>query len=300
LNPPANPSANSSSSQSIATYPPPPTQLTPFYGWRRYESIHLIEVAGRWRIGSDARASQAQYRASDHAGATVRYPFTAHGVRFAYLQHERGCFFDVFIDDVQQEMINAQSPNERWVLSEPYFLTGGYHVLDIRSRSDRDGMCRVAIDYMEVFSSPPMPQTVSSGDEISGENVTEFERDISRITLISAPPTRIPSPTSQPASLIQLMVQVAYDRNASGMADLGEGVQGVSVRVVNSVTGELLNSGFTDASGSVRFQVVSKDAIVASILLLGETFTVRPTLGRTLNQTWHVLLDPANQPAVIP
>jgi hypothetical protein len=256
-------------------------------------------VAGRWRIGSDARASQAQYRASDHAGATVRYPFTADGVRFAYLQHERGCFFDVFIDDVQQEMINAQSLDEHWVLSEAYFLTGGYHVLDIRSRSDRDGMCRVAIDYMEVFSSPPMPQTSSEG-EITGENVTEIERDISRITLLSAPPTGIPSPTPQPTSLIQLVVQVAYDRNASGMADLGEGVQGVSVRVVNSATGELLNSGFTDASGSVRFQVVSKDAIVASIPLLGEIFTVRPTLGRTLNQTWDVLLDPANQPAVIP
>lgn len=286
--------------QPIATYPPPPTQMTPFFGWQRYESIHLIEVVGSWRIRNDVRASKGQYRASDEAGATVRYPFTGDGVRFAYLQHERGCFFDVVIDGVQQEMINAQSPDERWILTDAYFLTSGYHVMDIQSRSNRDGMCSVAIDYMEVFSSPAMPQTVSNEGVPMDETVPEVGRDVSRITLISSPPTSVPSPTPQPASLIQLTVQVSYDRNASGTADLGEGVQGVSVRVVNSITGELLNSGFTDASGAVRFQVVSKDAIVASIPLLGESFTVRPTLGRTMNQTWNVLLAPANQPAVIP
>jgi transcriptional regulator with XRE-family HTH domain len=34
---------------------PLPTQLTPFYGWRRYQSIHLIAVVGQWGIQNGTR-----------------------------------------------------------------------------------------------------------------------------------------------------------------------------------------------------------------------------------------------------
>ena len=93
---------------------------------------------------------------------------------------------------------------------------------------------------------------------------------------------------------------MAYDANASGGADIDEGVSGVSVRVVSEANGDLLASGFTDERGILRLQVVTRGAITAHIPLLGETLTVRPAVGATTNQPWTVLLPPANHPAVIP
>jgi hypothetical protein len=72
---------------------------------------------------------------------------------------------------------------------------------------------------------------------------------------------------------------VAYDANANDESDLGEGVQGLSVRILNAVTGELLYNGFTDERGTARFQVVSSDEVLAAIPLLGRTFTIRPAWG---------------------
>ena len=61
-----------------------------------------------------------------------------------------------------------------------------------------------------------------------------------------------------------------------------------------------LASGFTDERGTLRFQVVTREAVVVHIPLLGETLTVRPVVGSTTSQPWVVLLPPANHPAVIP
>jgi len=77
-------------------------------------------------------------------------------------------------------------------------------------------------------------------------------------------------------------------------------VRGISVRVVSESTGDLLASGYTDERGTLRLQVVTREAVIVHIPLLGETLTVRPAVGTTTTQPWTVLLPPANHPAVIP
>ena len=283
----------------IPTGLPPPTVMTPFFGWRRYQSIHLIEVNGSWPIFNDASASARQYRASDAAGAIARYPFTGEGIRIAYRVHPEGCLFDVLVDNRLLDTLNSFSWEEDWRLAGPYFLSGGYHVLDIRSLGEHSE-CSVGIDYLEVFSGPPVPENPigQAIDALSG--VTSVPQDVARVVLISEPPTRVPTATPVPPSVIMLTISVAYDANASDTADLDEGVHGVSVRVVNAATGEVLRSGFTDERGGIRFQIVTEDEITAHIPYLGRTFTVRPARGRTTEQRWDVLIPPANQPAVIP
>ena len=282
----------------LPTNVPAPTQLTPFYGWQRYQSIHFIAVVGVWAIQNDQSASARQYRSSSSSQAIARYPFTGDGVRLVYRAHPQGCLFDVLIDNSLIASINSYASEASWRTAGPFFLNSGYHVFDIRSQAQESGVCSVDFDYIDVFLGPPMPESAQTE---SVSLPTEMPaQDVARVVLISAPPTALPSPTAMPPSLISLSVQVSYDANASDTADLGEGVRGVSVRVVNATTGELLQSGLTDERGALRFQIISYDEVAASIPLLARTLNLRPAQGHTLEQTWTILLPAANHPAVIP
>jgi hypothetical protein len=243
-------------------------------------------------------ASARQYRSSSSSQAIARYPFTGDGVRLVYRAHPQGCLFDIFIDNSLVATINSYAEEAAWRTAGPYFLSSGYHVFDIRSQAQESGVCSVDFDYIDVFLGPPMPASAQTA--IMALPTEMPAQDVAQIVLISAPATALPSPTAVPASVISLSVQVSYDANASGTADLGEGVRGVSVRVVNATTGELLQSGFTDERGVLRFQIVSFDEIVASIPLLARTLNLRPAQGRRIEQTWEILLPAANHPAVIP
>ena len=276
---------------------PPPTQQTPFYGWDRFQSINLIGVTGTWAIQTDYTASANQFRRSSHAGAIARFPFTGDGLRLRYGRHELACAFDVIIDDELVETINAYQDEKGWGTAGPYFLEPGYHVLDIRSRADTSNVCGVDIDYLEVFTGPPAPAGSAAADDAP---TVAPPQDVARVVLLSAPPTNAPTATPLPSSVITLSVTVSYDANASGTADIDEGVAGISVRAVSAVTGDLLASGFTDARGGLRLQVVTRDPAVAHIPLLGESLPLRPDPGATTTETWAVLLPPANHPAVIP
>lgn len=282
---------NATPSQPKATAAPPPTQLTPFYGWQRYQSIHFIAVVGEWAIQSDRSASARQFRESDDSGSIARYPFIGDGVRLRYRLHPRGCRFDIVLDTQVLATLDSFSPTVEWVLSESFFLSSGYHVLDIRAHNAQSGSCSVAFDSVDVFSSPPLPIPP-----------TPVANPANALIPLATPdnPTPTPTLTLIPAGIVTLTVQLHYDGNANQTADLREGVQGVSVRVVNATTGQLLNSGITDSTGTVRFQLVTRDSVVASIPFLAETFSLRVREGEQVTQTWSLLLPAVNLPAVIP
>jgi hypothetical protein len=293
--PPAAPVATSAP---LPTSAPPPTQLTPFYGWTRYQSIHFVAVIGTWGIADDPTASARQYRTSSSAGAIARYPFTGDGVRLAYREHPQGCAFELWLDNVQVAVLNSYSASVAWATAGPFFLDSGYHVLDIRSQAQVSGVCALSFDYVDVFTGPPLPPSAQNALVNAPRDLPAQE--VAQIALLSAPATALPSPTPVPASVVTLSVQVAYDSNANGSADLGEGVRAVSVRVVSATTGDLLASGTTDERGTVRLQVLTQEDIVLHVPLLARSLRVRPVRGRRSEQVWAILLPPANQPAVIP
>ena len=276
---------------------PPPTLQTPFYGWQRYQSIHFVPVIGTWAIQTDYAASARQYRRSSDVGAIARYPFTGDGVRLAYQVAPTGCPFQLVVDEVVIASFDSYADELGWRLAGPYFLSSGYHVLDIRSRASVPNVCTVGFDYIDVFTNVPLPEAAQM---VLNPPTDIPALDVARIALVSAPPTLAPTVTPIPAGIVALTVIVAYDANASESADLGEGVAGMSVRLVDAASGELLQSGFTDERGQLNLQVVSREPIIATIPLLGETLNLRPTLGQTVAQRWEVVLPPANQPGVIP
>jgi hypothetical protein len=253
-----------------------------------------------WAIQTDYTASANQFRRSSTANAVARFPFTGEGLRLRYGRHELACAFDIEIDGELVETLNGYAAEKDWSIAGPYFLPGGYHVLDIRSRADVSNVCGVDIDYVEVFTGPPAPSAPDGSNSGGNAPTSVPQQDVAGVVLLSAPPTVMPTRTPMPSGVVTLAITVAYDANASGGADIDEGVRGVSVRVVSESSGDLLASGFTDERGTLRLQVVTREAVIVHIPLLGETLTVRPAVGSTTNQPWVVLLPPANHPAVIP
>lgn len=80
-------------------------------------------------------------------------------------------------------------------------------------------------------------------------------------------PTTVPPP-SVPMRTTVLTLQLFSDANANGIAEPIEGIGGVSVRVLDDGTGELLDQALTDRDGNVRFVVLSAGGVRVSVPML--------------------------------
>lgn len=88
---------------------------------------------------------------------------------------------------------------------------------------------------------------------------------------------------------------VYYDENNNRAADPGEGVSGLSVRVLDGLTNRVLGQAFTDESGYARLSVAATGAVRLSVPYLGYNEPVRPP-GRAL----ELRLPPLRLPSLIP
>ncbi len=81
-------------------------------------------------------------------------------------------------------------------------------------------------------------------------------------------PTPVPQPTATPR-VVALNVQIFNDVNRNGLLDAGEGIQSVSVRLVDEESGTPLALTLTDADGRVNFSVSNPGSVRLSIPLFG-------------------------------
>lgn len=285
-----------------------PIQPTPFltatraYGWSRHESIEMIQVIGSWALTRHHAASDGAYHESASAGATLRFPFTGDGVRLIYRAHLQGGRFAVVLDGVAQGVYDTRADEEGFYYAGPFFFTSGYHVLDVVALADRSGVTSINIDALDVFYGPPMPTRPAPTDAPISESTSQAEtrRDAIRVDLISAPPTPQPTPTAIPQTLVSVEVVIAYDLNRNDSADANEGVQGMSVRLLDATTNQPLSAGLTDTSGFVTLQALTTHDVTVVVPYLGEAFNVRPARGRAQTARWTLLLEAGTQPGLIP
>ncbi len=285
-----------------------PIQPTPFmtatraYGWSRHESIELIQVIGLWALTRHRAASDGAYHESASAGATLRFPFTGDGVRLIYRAHPQGGRLAVLLDGVAQGVYDTRAEDEGFYYAGPFFFTSGYHVVDVVALADRSGVTSISIDALDVFYGPPLPTRPAPTDMPLAESTPQAEtrRDAIRIALISAPPTPQPTPTAIPQALVSVDVVIAYDLNRNDSADANEGVQGMSVRLLDAATNQPLAAGLTDTSGFVTLQALTTNAVTVVVPYLGETFNVRSARGRAQTARWTLLLEAGTQPGLIP
>lgn len=285
-----------------------PIQPTPFltatraYGWSRHESIELIQVIGSWALTRHRAASDGAYHESASAGATLRFPFTGDGVRLIYRAHPQGGRFAVLLDGVAQGVYDTRAEDEGFYYAGPLFFTSGYHVVDVVALADRSGVTLISIDALDVFYGPPMPTRPAPTDIPIAESTAQAEtrRDVINIDLISVPPTPQPTPTTIPQALVSVDVVIAYDLNRNDSADANEGVQGMSVRLLDAATNQPLAAGLTDTSGFVTLQALTTNAVTVVVPYLSETFNVRSARGRAQTARWTLLLEAGTQPGLIP
>jgi hypothetical protein len=269
------------------------------YGWERHESVELIQVIGSWALTRSRQASDGAYHESASAGATLRFPFTGDGLRLIYRAHPQGGRFAVTVDGVAQGVYETHADEEGFYFAGPFFFASGYHVVDVVALAERSGVTAIGIDALDVFYGPPLPThplpTAHPAD--AEENA---RRDAAGITLLSAPPTPQPTPTPIPQALVTVDVVIAYDLNRNDSADPNEGIQGMSVRMLDAATNRPLAAGLTDARGFVTLQALTANSVTVVVPYLGETFNVRAARGRAQTARWTLLLEAGTQPGLIP
>jgi len=106
-----------------------------------------------------------------------------------------------------------------------------------------------------------------------------------------APPTATPLP-GQP---VTVQVMVYYDENDNRAPDSSEGVAGVSVRLLDSLTNRPLGQSFTDSQGHTSLAVTAAGEVRLSVPYLGYSQPVQPP-----GKQFEIRLGALRLPSLIP
>jgi hypothetical protein len=108
-----------------------------------------------------------------------------------------------------------------------------------------------------------------------------------------------PLPTATPPGLPLQQVPVGlltyYDVNGNNKYDPGEGIVGISARVIDLTTGKLLAQGLTDTTGRVSFTVSAPGAVQLVVPFLNRSEIILPS-GKAVT----IRVSPSALPSAIP
>jgi hypothetical protein len=135
----------------------------------------------------------------------------------------------------------------------------------------------------------PLTSTVSPGFPSSPNTGRAGEVRVRPISL--TPPTATPRP-GQP---VTIQVMVYYDENNNRAPDISEGVAGISVRVLDSLTNRLLGQTFTDSQGHAGLSVSAAGEVRLSVPYLGYSQPVKPP-----GKQFEIRLGALRLPSLIP
>jgi hypothetical protein len=145
---------------------------------------------------------------------------------------------------------------------------------------------------------PPTPTSFPLGgtSPISMPSTTAFATPTSAAVVRVRPLSPAPlAPTPKPMRSVTIELSVYYDENNNRAPDTGEGVAGLSVRVLNSLNNKLLGQSFTDVYGHTSLTVAAPGEVRASVPYLGYNQAVKPP-GKALT----IRLVPMRLPSLIP
>jgi hypothetical protein len=202
----------------------------------------------------------------------------------------------LLIDSQPLDRISTYGSETAYIMAGPYFLEPGYHVLDVVTLNSESGKSSIAIDAVDVFTGPPMPTIEAT----LAPSATQGPHEVLHIELVSGPPKVLPTQTLTPPTRFTVEIIVAYDLNRNDNAEPNEGVQDMSVRLLDTTTNRVLASTVTDERGYAQIVAEIHDPATVVVPYLGATFNVRPGRSETQAERWTLLLDAANQPGLIP
>ncbi len=142
--------------------------------------------------------------------------------------------------------------------------------------------------YECTIGSQNTPTPAPTPTEIPGQPTRTpipTETPIPTPTLTPTPPFVVvkPLPTATPPGLptsqIPISLLVYYDANSNNKYDPGEGILGVSARVIDLTTGQLLDQKLTDETGRASFTVSAPGAVQLVVPYLNYSTIILPSGG---------------------
>jgi hypothetical protein len=262
----------------------------PFMGWYRFESDHPnVQYVTGWTRHLDMHASRGQYHQGG-ADATARFVFEGEAVRLQYRVGSTAGSLLLVIDGIQVASLDTDAALSGFRPSPIYRLQPGGHWLEVRAQGDQP----VGIDAIDIFRGS------AAGPSLTVWTLTPSPtaRVVTDIELISAPATIQPTGTPIPPQVLSAGVVIAYDENGNQEVDPAEGVAGISVRVVDTTTNQVIASQFTDPSGYAQFEMILEVPARIVVPYFGQSWDWRSE--RDGRASFVLLLTPGNQPGLIP
>ncbi len=270
----------------------------PYYGWYSFESDHPnVIYATRWERRLHTLASRGQYHRTEDVYSSVRFAFEGEGLRIRYVAARNMGVFQVVVDGVVIDTVDAYVPEIAFPGTHVYALAPGQHTVVLRSAGTKHAQSEgytVALDAIQVWRGDPHTRIVPPLTPAS----PTAEPMPARVELLSAPPS--PEPTATPGAPQPQIVAlvIGYDENGNRAVDPAEGVSGIPVRVVEAESNRLLASGTTDAAGYAEVAYASAGAARLVVPYFGRVWTIPRS--RDGMASFELVLGAGNQPGVVP
>jgi hypothetical protein len=310
---PASPTPQPENLQILAEAPEPveplpnatllPFPYTDFTDWVGFESDHpaMRYIEGNWIPIGSLQASQGQYHFTEDTTAKVRFTFTGEAVRVRYVGFINGGVWNVLLDGMIVDVIDAYAPIGTFSGTQVYTVRAGEHTLELQNTANTNSASSghmLALDAIQVYQ-PDALTLIISGGVLPTATATPTLISPENIELIQAPPSPQPTATDIPIQVVSASIVIGYDENANGVIDVSEGVRGISVRLVEAGTNDVLAHSFTDEQGFAQLQASTNSPVLLVVPYFGESWSVQPRTSGAA-QTFTLLLSPGNQPGLIP
>lgn len=287
--------------QPVEPLPDATDTAPPFIGWYSFESDYsTVRYSPPWTPRLAPLASRGQYHRTESANGTATFWFEGQGLRIRYVAAQNMGMFEIAVDGVVLDTIDAYAETLTFPATGVYFVVGGTHRLDIRALGRKNSASEgavVGLDAIQVYRADANTLIMPSPSIL--DTPTPSPQPAARIQLVGAPPTVQPTGTPIPPRVLRAEIVIAYDENGNHTVDPAEGVAGISVRVVEINTNRVIASGFTDARGYAAFEIVTDAPAQIVVPYFGETWQLQRS-GNSAPSAYTLLLTPGNQPGLIP
>jgi len=278
-----------------------PAPYNNFENWVTFESDHpaLQYIRGDWTPIGSQQASRGQYHFSEAPDAVLRFPFSGEAIRIRYVGFTNGGIWEVVVNGEVMATIDSYSPTGLFAVTAVFYVGAGEHLLELRNTNNTNPNSSgnmIAIDAIDVYQADDLTLILPNG-KVPSPIATPTLIPVEQIELIQAPPSPQPTATAIPPRVIEASVIVGYDENLNQVLDVSEGIRGISVRLVEVGTNNLLAHAFTDAQGFAQLQATSHAEVQLVVPYFGQAWTLS---GSSEPQTFTLLLSAGNQPGLIP
>ncbi len=287
--------------QPIEPLPDATQEAPPYSGWYSFESDHpLVAYSQPWQARQVVEASRGQYHRSENGQSSVTFPFEGEALRIRYVAARNMGLFDVMVDGVVIDTVDAYAPELHFPGTQVYFVEPGRHTLSLRSSERKNNASEgyvVGLDAIQVFRGTGnlliIPPPAASATP------TPQPRPAAGIELVAAPPTVQATATPIAPGLLRVSLVIAYDENGNRSVDPAEGVADISVRVVEIGSNRVISQAFTDAQGFAQLQVLTSMQARVVVPYFGRVWEIPGSRG-VGEVAFTLLLQPGNQPGLIP